>query len=230
MIHINVTNRKANWYRKSRKDFNAAPQRSRSLVDERNNYSFSSNSPCMKKLSLFFMAVYVAGCTHKDNTPPADPANKVVLLRVDYMSDTLEAMAEVPLSGNLQASDTIPLNVIYASPGDFGNLTLLYGNTNDTVFDGSIIWMGTGSISIPRNFTTIMPATSITVPQPDSNVYQHVFGFHAPDYDKLWAAIGKLQVVNNYLRQGKRPAYFLYTPSVGVGNPYEWDWFVLVTR
>lgn len=184
----------------------------------------------MKNVILFFMALGIAGCTHRDNSSPQNPANKVVLLRVDYMSDSLEAMAEVSLSGSLQSSDTIPLKVIYKSPGDFGNLTLVYGNSSDTVFDGSIIWMGTGTVRIPQSFTTAMPTTSITVSQPDSSVYQQVFGFHAPDYDKLWAAIGKLQVVNNYLRQGKRPAYFLYTPSVGVGNPYEWDWFVVVTR
>ena len=51
-----------------------------------------------------------------------------------------------------------------------------------------------------------------------------------PDHQSIWAAIDNLETVKNYRESNPevKISLFLYTPSVGIGNPEEWDWFVIL--
>ena len=51
-----------------------------------------------------------------------------------------------------------------------------------------------------------------------------------PDHQAIWAAIDNLEAVKNYRESNPEAkiSLFLYTPSVGIGNPEEWDWFVIL--
>jgi hypothetical protein len=49
-------------------------------------------------------------------------------------------------------------------------------------------------------------------------------------YAQIWNAIDNLEKVSNYrsVNTESNIHLFLYTPSVGDGDPKEWDWFVIL--
>ena len=50
------------------------------------------------------------------------------------------------------------------------------------------------------------------------------------DYSSIWNSISNLEIVNNYLNTNPNGKInlFLYTPSVGIGNPADWDWYIIL--
>ena len=61
---------------------------------------------------------------------------------------------------------------------------------------------------------------------------EHAFYPAVIDYQAIWSNIDNLVQVQAY-RQSNPNAkvnLFLYTPSVGVGNPAEWDWYVILNN
>ena len=158
--------------------------------------------------------------------------HKIILLKVDYMTQVLEGSAEFMVEENIYEEDSIPIMVNYNAPGDFGALKLYYNNELN-IFDGTIIWMGLGEISVPEYFTPSNELstinTSITFPKLDQ--FNTIF-YQLKDpipYSQIWGAIDNLEVVASYINSTPEIKIFLYTPSVGVGNPYDWDWFVIMT-
>jgi hypothetical protein len=176
-------------------------------------------------IALFFLALL--GCTKDDSC-------KILLLKVDYMTNTFEGGHEQVLSERIAGSDTIPIMVEYAPPGDFGNIRLIYKPTSETIFDGSIIWMGTGKISYPKSFydPSNYPKLSNQINLPNSSQIQY-FNYFSPknlDYSNIWESINDLKIVLEYLNSQKKIVFFLYTPSVGAGDPNTWDWFVIFNK
>jgi hypothetical protein len=43
----------------------------------------------------------------------------------------------------------------------------------------------------------------------------------------IWMEIADLAIVSEYMNAQLQVGLYLYTPSVGIGNPADWDWFVL---
>ena len=78
--------------------------------------------------------------------------NSIVILKVDYMTNKFEGGYEQQINSEITDADTIPITIKYKAPGDFGNISLYYKPTNDLLFDGSIIWNGTGTINYPQTF------------------------------------------------------------------------------
>ncbi len=165
---------------------------------------------------------------------PVTPTNKMQLLIVDYETGVFEGGKEINLSQTMITGDSIPLKIDYKAPGDFGNIKIFHKLSNDLLFDGDIIWMGRGEIKYPSSFdsssTFIQINTALVLP--DSSRFQKVFdtGFGPINTTKIWSAINQLKVVQNYLPYNKNVGLFLYTPSVGMGNPAEWDWFVFLSN
>jgi hypothetical protein len=174
---------------------------------------------------LFFLSLL--GCTK-------DGCSKILLLKVDYMTNTFEGGHEQILSKGISDSDTIPIIVEYAPPGDFGNIRLIYKPGSETIFDGSIIWMGTGKISYPKSFYDPgnYPKLSYQINFPDSSRIQYLdyFSPRNLDYSNIWESINDLEIVSEYLSSQKKIVFFLYTPSVGAGDPNTWDWFVIFNK
>ena len=187
----------------------------------------------MKKLLLLLIIpmLFFNSCDD-DDLKTGYSEHKIILLKVDYMTQVLEGSAEFMVEENIYEEDSIPIMVNYNAPGDFGGLKLYYNNELN-IFDGTIIWMGLGEISVPEYFTPSNELstinTSITFPKLDQ--FNTIF-YQLKDpipYSQIWGAIDNLEVVASYINSTPEIKIFLYTPSVGVGNPYDWDWFVIMT-
>ena len=185
----------------------------------------------MNKMLLFISFIFLLGCTESE----IEKSNKIVLLQVDFMTNVFEGAKEQNFSSNISSSDTIPISIDYKAPGDFGSITLYYQPTSEMVFDGTIIWMGTGQIKYPENFISPEKFSKLetSIDLPDISKFQTIFyNLHnqSIDYASIWSSINKLEIVADYLKSNKKIGLFLYTPSVGVGDPYEWDWFVIMNK
>lgn len=185
----------------------------------------------MKKLILLFLTLFLICCTD-DNEHKSRSGNTILLLRVDFTTYNFEGGHEQQISEVITGSDTIPISVNYKAPGDFGNISLYYQPTNTLLFDGSIIWMGTGKISYPKRFEPADSYARLVTPieKPDDSRFQCLFGTPPADYSLIWNSISRLKIVSDYLKSHKKIGIFLYTPSVGIGNPKEWDWFLIMNK
>lgn len=166
--------------------------------------------------------------------------NTLLLLKVDLMTQEFEGGTELTIKKGLTYFDSLPIRVDYDSPSDFGNVTLFYDPTNDTLFDGSLVWMGTGAMTYPKYLKT--PGNfdfEYAYPDlPESSRFQRIrvnenydiSDYYVSDIPKVWQAIDHYEIVNTYLKSGKKIGLFLYTPSLGAGDPNEWDWIVIMSK
>jgi len=205
-------------------------------------------------LLLLGLCMAFASCSEDENQPldntnpvttenpenPANPGggdNNVLLLQVDATTYAFEGGKEL----TFDAASTFTIATDYVSPGDFGSVKLRYDELDATIFDGTITWMGFGERSYPEtidaaeSFTTLDEA--LAMPEL-SQFYEVELGESEgeglqsmdPDLQALWGAIDNLEAVKDYreINPDAKIGLFLYTPSVGIGNPEEWDWFVIL--
>ncbi|RZJ71215.1 hypothetical protein [Flavobacterium sp.] len=190
------------------------------------------------KSRFLLLACFVAtlfSCSSDDSGQPADSdpitGNKLLMLRVDYQTNQFEGGKEFAFE---QPATTFTVTSEYQEPGDFGWVKLYYDELDTKIFDGEIHWMGLGQLHFPESFE---PASSFehvltndfVTPQ---NGYENVFNPSgiAYDYEVPWSHVQGLVKVRQYLEANPTATVkiFLYTPSVGIGNPADWDWFILV--
>ena len=190
----------------------------------------------MKKIVLFAISLFAfASCTGDDasenlNADPAD-GNKVLLLKTDYTTHAFEGGTEFSFD---EAPETFTLSTQYVPPGDFGNLKIFYDELDFKLFDGDITWMGSGELFFPENFDA--PDSFEHVLTDDyvtpSNGFEVVFEESGQnlDYMPAWSHVQGLSKVRAYLQSNPQAKVnvFLYTPSVGIGNPEEWDWYFIL--
>jgi len=157
--------------------------------------------------------------------------NKVLMLKVDYTTNTFEGGREFTFT---KPATTFTITNQYKAPGDFGSIKLIYHELNETLFDGTIHWMGLGQMNFPRSLQPSgkfdkMLTTDFIYP---INGFQNVFNPNNEDYDytSVWMSIQPLVKVREYLKSNpdQTVKIFLYTPSVGVGNPADWDWIIYI--
>jgi hypothetical protein len=158
-------------------------------------------------------------------------ANKVLMLKFDYTTNTFEGGKEFTFA---KPATTFTISSQYHAPGDFGSIKLIYQELNETLFDGTIIWMGLGKMNFPANlqpaadFNAVI-TTDIVHP---INGLQNVFNPNNETYDytKIWMSIQYLVKVREYLKSNPNESVkiFLYTPGVGVGNPADWYWIIYI--
>lgn len=187
----------------------------------------------MKKTFLLLLSIFIlSSCSKGDKDNITEDYNSIVILKVDYMTNKFEGGYEQQINSEITDADTIPITIKYKAPGDFGNISLYYKPTNDLLFDGSIIWMGTGTIKYPKTF---IPASKYSllgspITKPEDSEFKCIFGTPPTDYSSIWKSIESLMIVSNCLDSKKKIDLFLYTPSVGVGNPNDWDWIIVMNR
>lgn len=190
----------------------------------------------MKYSTLLIFAIFLFTCSNSDHNMvlPVNE-NKVLLLKVDFTTTALEGAKELIFEGN---SENFTINYDYQAPGDFGNIRLMYQELNEAIFDGSIIWMGTGEMAFPDSLISAENLNTIDAPVeiPPAALFQNVmydeFAYYPEDIDyaTIWDAIDNLELVSEYRANNPNSTInvFLYTPSVGVGNPLEWDYFIIL--
>lgn len=216
---------------------------------KKNKYLLVSKS---KIIFLISTVLVLLGCSSDQDTALQNPsqsgqnrqsqnshlalpyANKIVLLKVDFVSHTFESGKEMVFKN----AQNFTIASDYQSPGDFGGVSLKYAELNATFFEGTIHWMGLGQMEYPQQLDGVDAFQTIgnPVPMPDAALLSTVayteFAYY-PDpvpYNEIWDAIKNLQVVAQYRSSnpGSTVNVFLYTPSVGIGNPEEWDYFVIL--
>lgn len=191
------------------------------------------------KLLLMGLCLLLMACS-EETTAPLDnnpqEGNKVLMLKVDLLTSEFEGGKEL----TFEEASTFTIATNYNVPGDFGDIKLKYEELDAPLFEGTIHWMGLGEISYPvidpvPSFDTIENAVAI----PDEalrDVVEYIDGMpveewpYAPNYEEIWGAIDNLELVKEYRESNPNAKvhFFLYTPSVGVGDPADWDWFVIL--
>ena len=183
------------------------------------------------KIKLACFALMLFSCT-KENTETPDNSgpNTVLVLKVDYNNQTFEAGKELLFPN----TSTFTISKHYVPPSDFGSIKFIYEEVNLPLFDGTIVWMGLGGITYPTNFS---PASDFSVVTTTDYVtpaagFENIHNLNNTiiDYQPIWSAVQNLVKVRQYLASNPTATVkiFLYTPSVGIGNPADWDWILIV--
>ncbi|RZJ65782.1 MAG: hypothetical protein EOO50_12260 [Flavobacterium sp.] len=190
------------------------------------------------KITLLLFTVFAfAACTSDNNvTEPVDndpiTGNKMLMLKVDYLTNAFEGGTE--LSFEETDATTFTIETEYQTPGDFGWVKMYYAEVDTKFFDGEIHWMGLGTLHCPENFD---PASSFDHVLTEDFVtpqggFDNIFNPSEQEYDYQipWSHVQGLVKVRQYLASNPTASakIFLYTPSVGVGNPSDWDWIVIL--
>lgn len=183
--------------------------------------------------TLFFALVVGAAalisCTKKENNfQPAE--NQVLLLKVDYLSNRFEEGRVLPFSAS---TTTFTTQVIDTPPTDFGSIKVMYQELNEPIFYGTIHWMGLGErrypeVMVDESYFDNVLTEDLRMPL---NGFEEIY-IHdtTSSYSQAWQEVQKLVVVRQFLESNpnEKVRVFLYTPSVGVGNPNDWDWYFIL--
>ncbi len=162
-------------------------------------------------------------------TTPHTVMEQVAVLKIDYLTTTFEGGTELPFA----PQPTFTIAPTYRAPGDFGNLTLHYQEANARIFDGDIHWMGRGNLHYPTTFraASTFPTTTplLMMPVFEEILYGNPSALSGNTTD-LWNVLKNLEVVKDYLASNPNGKihYVLYTPSVGMGDPADWDWMIFL--
>lgn len=188
----------------------------------------------MKKGILFVLLIGMFfSCGKKEINEATD---NVVLLKVDFLTSVFEGGKELifPRTSNFTISSS------YQAPGDFGDVQLYYDEINEKLFDGTIIWMGLGERSYPEpiDLPTTFSVLNDSLPLPDISIFENIIyaeNAYYPDiieYQDIWNSINNLEIVSNYRKSNPTDKInlFLYTPSVGIGDPADWDWYIILNN
>lgn len=187
----------------------------------------------MKNIILIFVAFLAVSCA-KEEQPPLTDGN-VLMLKVDYLTKTFEGGYEFSFE---DAPNKFTVSKEYKAPGDFGYIKLFYDEIGEMLFSGTIVWSGCGQIDYPEN---ILPASAFTfdiairqnliIPNGFENIMEE-FQPENETYNDVWASVQNLSKVREYITENpkQKVKIFLYTPSVGMGNPADWDWILFLKK
>jgi hypothetical protein len=99
-----------------------------------------------KTILILLPALFLFSCL-KENLDPVN-IKKVVMLQVDYKTYKFEGGKEFAYFENDTSTVYLPLHVDYTPAAPDGRLTVRY--TEDTIFDGTTVWQGTGVVNYPH--------------------------------------------------------------------------------
>lgn len=181
---------------------------------------------------IFLLGSLLMSCQKKEEGTPAINS-EVLLLKVDFATHKFEGGTKLTFPKEVTSN----ILVDYKEPGDFGGVKLYFNQKDQKIFDGTIIWSGKGERMFP---TKLDPANNFkTRVDP---VSQEGLEFKFLDTDNnpirpivdeaVWTAVNKLEVVAEYRENNPegKVHFMLYTPSVGVGDPVDWDWYVILAK
>lgn len=184
----------------------------------------------MKRLiALIVTPLLFSACDKKDPNTIVNPGtNKVLLIKIDYLTNEFEGGTELSFA---QAGQSFSTSVTDTSASDFGSVKITYDEVGQPIFWGSIVWMGLGERKYPQ---TLLPASTFQdvltndyrVP---ANGFDNIYQAYMPYQDHMaaWARAQGLVKTRSYLDSNPTQVVkvFLYTPSVGSGDPADWDWY-----
>jgi hypothetical protein len=133
--------------------------------------------------------------------------------------------------------DSLPFEVEFVDPGDFGSIAFLYTETGDTLLFGTIVWAGTGGLIVPDDFLPAERFGELGVPAPDPADREYFVIYSPVDTaefearaDTAWTHVRRLDIVWDFAAEDYQVGFYLYTPSVGVFAPTAARWIVFLYR
>ena len=184
-----------------------------------------------KILLLTLMSLLIVSC--KSDFIEEVDTNNVLMLKVDYLTNSFEGGTEFHFP---KQTDHFTIINEYVQPNDFGSVKLIYKELNEPVFEGTIHWMGLGKMTFPESLqpaNAFKPVNTFDLVYP-TNGFENVFNPNNQkyEYENVWLSVQGLVKVRAYLQANpaQQVKLFLYTPSVGVGDPADWYWIVYLKR
>lgn len=171
----------------------------------------------------------------------------ILITKVDYMTFEYRGFYSMNVTNKQNEGNEIPFLADYREPGDFGYIKLYYRDESNLLMDGSIIWAGCGELNFPETFvkgsnsSTYVPEYTmkrgLSFPS-DRISYIDDDGSYVQDVDEsdndlgyIWQTLSAQEEFMSYYEQtSKKVAVYLYTPSLGVGDPYDAYYMVFVER
>ena len=171
----------------------------------------------------------------------------ILIAKVDYMTFEYGGFYSMNVTNKQNEGNEIPFLADYMSPSDFGYIKLYYHDESNLLMDGSIIWAGCGELNFPETFVkgnssnTYVPEYTmkrgLSFPS-DRISYIDADGSYVQDVDEsdndlgyIWQTLSDCEEFMSYYEQtSKKVAVYLYQPSVGMGDPYDWYYMVFVER
>lgn len=167
----------------------------------------------------------------------ADLQKHILISKVDYLTFRYKGFYALNVTNKLNTGNEIPFVADYRSPGDFGYIKLYYRNTNNLLMDGTIIWAGCGALNFPDSFRAgHRLASGMPYPGQGRIAFINNEGHYTAVTDEyelqcIWQTLSHQQEFRHYYtHSSKRVAVYLYTPSVGVGNPADAYYLVFTER
>jgi len=172
----------------------------------------------------------------------------ILIAKVDYMTFEYGGFYSMNVTNKQNEGNEIPFLADYKTPGDFGYIKLYYRDESNLLMDGSIVWAGCGELNFPETFvkgnssnTYVQEYTmkySLEYPGSDRISYIDNNGNYTTesqlpesDLHYIWQTLSNCEEFMSFYEQtSKKVAVYLYTPSVGVGNPYDAYYMVFVER
>ncbi len=191
--------------------------------------------PFMKTKFLFlFLNSILYSCSPEnvDVNIDADAPNQILMLKVGYTTNVFEGGTILDFS---KQSESFSIISEYVEPCDFGSVKLIYKELNQIIFAGTILWGGLGEMTFPEK---LEPAQSFKYVTTNDlhfpNGFEDVFNPNNSelDYGKAWLSVQGLVKVREFLAENpnQKAKMFLFTPSVGIGNPAEWYWIIYLKK
>lgn len=157
----------------------------------------------------------------------------------DYETGTFEAAALASFATCPEVDTTeFPVTLSHYPPADFGSTLLAYPCSDDTVFYGTVIWMGAGQILQPQIFIPAAALELLETPAPAPQTVQSwwVSGMpivqpnHLESADSAWAGIRNLAFLHTFAEYPYHVVNLLYTPSVGEIDYSVAKWVIIAYR
>ena len=161
----------------------------------------------------------------------------ILISKIDYLTFRNRGFYALNVSNKLEEGIEIPFVADYRTPGDFGYIKLYYRNTDNLLLDGTIIWSGCGKLAFPEHFRAGYPLEKgLPFPGLDRIGFINYNGEYTSTTDEtelrnIWQTLSKQKEFQHYFdNSAKKVAVYLYTPSVGMGNPYDFYYLVFTEQ
>jgi hypothetical protein len=204
-----------------------------SVVTDKRTLSFVNGyGTAFEKLNKLWELIGEQRSKCYEAAEPTDPGTDILMLKIDYTTHRFEGGTELAFS---KSAETFTVTNELVQPVDFGSIKLFYSEINELLFYGTIVWMGCGEILYPENW---LPAEDFE--RTNDALISPVNGFEDvlnPDnqtcnYEQVWGYVQHAVKARDYLQANPSQTVkiLFYQPSVGVGDPADWKWIVILTK
>lgn len=188
-------------------------------------------------VSIIICMFLVIGCNEDKKNDNVKVSKMMMLLKVDYTTNTFLGGTQIELAPYENVNDSIPLQVNYIEPADFGSLSVYYQPTNGLLFNGSIILDSLGQVSYPTSFFSaadysVLDEALAAIEDTTFQLVHYELDGTPIDYAGIWESVSNLQNVHFYrlTNPSSKIGLFLYAPNTETGDQSEWSWYLIFEK